>query len=183
MGSEMCIRDSSSSEYKAAALRKLKIDFEQIDPNINEALHANEQPREACQRLALSKARTVAENNPGAVIIGADQIGTCNQNILSKTRDKERAFAQILAMNGKLCYFLTAIAVAKNIGASGIHTELYNFPLCSVPKSLQKFCVKSISDWKQKYLSECDRCSRKKSCCGFFEWYDGSYKNIILKIV
>ena len=51
---------ASSSEYKAAALRKLKIDFEQIDPNINEALGADEHPREACQRLALSKARTVA---------------------------------------------------------------------------------------------------------------------------
>jgi His-Xaa-Ser system radical SAM maturase HxsC len=56
--------------------------------------------------------------------------------------------------------------------ASGIHTELYNFPLCSVPKELQKFCVKSISDWKQKYLPDCDKCSLKNSCCGFFEWYD-----------
>ena len=104
---------ASSSEYKAAALRKLKIDFEQIDPNINEALRADEHPREACQRLALSKARTVAENNPGAIIIGADQIGVCKQNILTKTGDKERAFAQILSMNGELCHFFTAIAVAK----------------------------------------------------------------------
>ena len=38
--------------------------------------------------------------------------------------DKERAFAQILSMNGKLCHFFTAIAVAKNNGASGVHTEL-----------------------------------------------------------
>ena len=115
---------ASSSEYKAAALRKLKIDFEQIDPSINEALRDGEHPREACQRLALSKARTVAESNPGAVIIGADQIGISNQNILSKTGDKERAVAQILSMNGKLCYFFTAIAVAKNNGASGVQTEV-----------------------------------------------------------
>ena len=115
---------ASSSEYKAAALRKLKIDFEQIDPNINEALRADEHPREACQRLALSKARTVAENNPGAIIIGADQIGVCKQNILTKTGDKERAFAQILSMNGELCHFFTAIAVAKSNGTSGVHTEL-----------------------------------------------------------
>ena len=115
---------ASSSEYKAAALRKLKIDFEQIDPNINEALRDGERPRDACQRLARSKARTVAENNPGAVIIGADQIGICRQNILAKTGDKERAVAQILSMNGELCHFFTAIAVAKNNGASGIHTEL-----------------------------------------------------------
>ena len=56
--------------------------------------------------------------------------------------------------------------------ASGIYTLLYNFPLCVVPPSLRTFCVKSISDWKQKYLSNCDGCSLKNSCCGFFEWYD-----------
>jgi His-Xaa-Ser system radical SAM maturase HxsC len=55
---------------------------------------------------------------------------------------------------------------------SGIYTELYNFPLCSVPSNLQRFCVKSISDWKQKYLAECSKCLSKNSCCGFFEWYD-----------
>ncbi len=115
---------ASRSEYKAAALRKLKIEFEQIDPSINEALRDGEHPREACQRLALSKAKTVAENNPGAIIIGADQIGICKQNILSKTGDKQRAVAQILSMNGELCHFFTAIAVAKNNGASGVHTEL-----------------------------------------------------------
>ena len=54
----------------------------------------------------------------------------------------------------------------------GIHIELYNFPLCTVPYHLRKFCVKSISDWKQKYLPNCDECSSKNSCCGFFEWYD-----------
>ena len=56
--------------------------------------------------------------------------------------------------------------------ASGIYTELYNFPLCAVPNILRKFCVRSISDWKQKYLSNCENCKSKSSCCGFFEWYD-----------
>ena len=115
---------ASSSKYKAAALRKLKIDFKQIDPNINEALRDGEHPREASQRLALSKAKTVAENNPGAVIIGTDQIGVCKQSILAKTGDKQRAVAQILSMNGELCHFFTALAVAKNNGAAGVHAEL-----------------------------------------------------------
>ena len=66
----------------------------------------------------------MAENNPGAIIIGADQIGVCKQNILTKTGDKERAFAQILSMNGELCHFFTAIAVAKSNGAWDVHTEL-----------------------------------------------------------
>ena len=115
---------ASSSDYKAAALSKLKIDFEQLDPDIDETIHDNEHPREACQRLALEKAKIVARKNPGALIIGADQIGICNQQILSKTGNKERAVAQILSMSGKLCHFFTAIAVAKNNGASGFETEI-----------------------------------------------------------
>ena len=67
--------------------------------------------------------------------------------------------------------------------SSGIHTELYNFPLCSVPKNLQKFCVKSISDWKQKYLSECNNCFLKKSCCGFFEWYNDHNGYSLIKAI
>ena len=67
--------------------------------------------------------------------------------------------------------------------ASGIYTELYNFPLCAVPPSLRKFCVKSISDWKQKYLSNCDDCSLKSSCCGFFEWYDRQEGYSLIKAI
>ena len=70
-----------------------------------------------------------------------------------------------------------AVLIAK---ASGIYTNLYNFPLCTVPTNIQNFCVKSISDWKQKFLSDCNICFQKNSCCGFFEWYDDNngYKSI-----
>ena len=149
---------ASSSEYKAAALSKLKIDFEQIDPNINEALRDDEQPREACQRLALSKAKTVAEKNPGAIIIGADQIGICKQSILAKTGDRQRAVAQILSMNGELCHFYTAIAVAKNNGVSGVHTEL----MCDTTKVQ----LRQLNDQEIQSYVELDN---PISCAGSFK--------------
>jgi len=64
--------------------------------------------------------------------------------------------------------------------ASGIHTQLYNFPLCSLPENLRKYSVKSISDWKQKFLPTCEPCYAKSLCCGFFEWYERQegYSNI-----
>ena len=70
-----------------------------------------------------------------------------------------------------------AVLIAK---ASGIYASLYNFPRCTVPPSIRYFCVNSISDWKQKFLSECITCSQKNSCCGFFEWYDknSGYKSV-----
>ena len=149
---------ASSSDYKAAALHKLKIDFEQVDPNIDEALHYSEHPREACQRLAVEKARIVADNNPGAVIIGADQIGICDQNVLAKTGDKERAVAQIHSMNGRLCHFFTAVALAKNNGASGVQTKV----MCDTTKVQ----LRKLNDREIKRYVELDN---PISCAGSFK--------------
>ncbi len=59
-----------------------------------------------------------------------------------------------------------------------INTKLYNFPKCTVPFEFQDLVLKSISDWKQKYLNECESCNEKINCCGFFEWYDKGYTNL-----
>lgn len=48
---------------------------------------------------------------------------------------------------------------------------LYNFPLCTVPMPYRDIAVRSISDWKQKFLPACDKCSMRGQCAGFFEWY------------
>lgn len=70
-----------------------------------------------------------------------------------------------------------ALMIAK---ACGINAQLFNFPICTVPKEYQALCVDSISDWKKRYLTACDSCSAKTTCCGFFEWYNESdgFKNI-----
>lgn len=58
------------------------------------------------------------------------------------------------------------IAEAMNYSRSqGIEALLYNFPLCTVPEGYRRFAPRTISDWKQRYLGECEGCS------GFFEWY------------
>ncbi len=57
----------------------------------------------------------------------------------------------------------------------GIPCHLYNIPLCTVPKSCRPYCVDSISDWKKKYLPECESCVEKVNCSGFFEWYNDKW--------
>lgn len=52
----------------------------------------------------------------------------------------------------------------------GIEVSLYNLPLCTLPRSLWPFAKRSISDWKQRYLSECEGCQVKDQCGGLFAW-------------
>ncbi len=51
---------------------------------------------------------------------------------------------------------------------AGIRTLIFNHPLCLVHPDVQHLTVKSISDWKNGYLTECELCERRDECGGFF---------------
>jgi His-Xaa-Ser system radical SAM maturase HxsC len=55
------------------------------------------------------------------------------------------------------------------LALSGMNAVIYNHQLCTIPKSLWPFTVKSISDWKNVYLPECDGCTQREECGGFFQ--------------
>jgi His-Xaa-Ser system radical SAM maturase HxsC len=46
--------------------------------------------------------------------------------------------------------------------------SIYNHQLCILDPSLIPFNCKSISDWKNEYMPECEECVRKNECGGFF---------------
>ena len=50
----------------------------------------------------------------------------------------------------------------------GIDTAFYNFPLCTVDRDMWSICSKSISDYKIRFLPQCDECSVKDACGGIF---------------
>ncbi|MDE6109465.1 MAG: His-Xaa-Ser system radical SAM maturase HxsC [Muribaculaceae bacterium] len=45
---------------------------------------------------------------------------------------------------------------------------IYNVPLCLLEPESRHHACRSISNWKQRYLPECDRCELKAVCCGLF---------------
>lgn len=49
-----------------------------------------------------------------------------------------------------------------------IPISIYNTPLCLIPESIRQYSKNSISDWKQDYLDQCNICSAKAECGGFF---------------
>lgn len=54
------------------------------------------------------------------------------------------------------------------LARSGMRVSIYNHPLCVVPEDVRGYAVKSISDWKNAYPSECEPCSKREECAGFF---------------
>lgn len=63
------------------------------------------------QRLALAKAKAVAEKTPNAIVIGSDQVADLNGMSLGKPGNFERAMLQLRQMSGQTVVFQTALAV------------------------------------------------------------------------
>lgn len=54
------------------------------------------------------------------------------------------------------------------LAAAGVNVSIYNLPLCVLDPSIRPFAVQSISDWKNAYVPECEGCSARGDCAGFF---------------
>lgn len=101
----------STSRYRRELLQRLQIPFEVASPEVNECPLPGESPRGLAQRLALVKARAVAQFFPRAVVIGADQVADLNGQPLGKPGTHDRAVAQLRQMRGQIVVFQTAVAV------------------------------------------------------------------------
>jgi His-Xaa-Ser system radical SAM maturase HxsC len=51
---------------------------------------------------------------------------------------------------------------------AGMRVSIYNHQLCLLDRDLWRFAVQSISDWKNEYIEECNHCSVREQCGGFF---------------
>lgn len=54
------------------------------------------------------------------------------------------------------------------LAAYRMNVSVYNHQLCLVNDDVLPYYRKSISDWKNEYVPECDGCARKSECGGFF---------------
>ena len=59
-------------------------------------------------------------------------------------------------------------AAVEAIHAAGLKPLIFNHQLCTLDHSLWPDARKSISDWKNIYMPECDGCGVRDQCGGFF---------------
>jgi septum formation protein len=101
----------STSAYRRELLERLRTPFTVESPHVDETPLPGEAPAALAQRLALAKARAVAQRHPGSVVIGSDQVADLDGQPLGKPGTHARAVAQLQLMRGKTVVFQTAVAV------------------------------------------------------------------------
>lgn len=104
---------ASTSRYRRELLQRLRLPFEVHAPHVDETPLPDESPAVLAQRLALAKAQAVAALQPGAIVIGSDQVAELDGQPIGKPGTHDRAVAQLRLMRGRRVTFQTAVAVVR----------------------------------------------------------------------
>lgn len=111
---------ASGSEIRARLLENAAIPFTRIVPRVDEetvksALVAESAPpRDIAAALAELKARKVSDKNPGAMVIGCDQVLDFQGRMLSKPDSPDTALAQLKEMRGQRHMLLSAAVICQD---------------------------------------------------------------------
>lgn len=103
---------ASTSPYRRELLARLRLPFEVRRPDVDETPMPGEAPEALAHRLAGLKAAAVAADEPGAWVIGSDQVAAFDGRLLGKPGDRATAIAQLRSMSGREVRFVTAVALA-----------------------------------------------------------------------
>ena len=102
---------ASTSPYRRELLGRLGLPFECARPDADETPLPGEAPDETAARLAVSKANAVKGAFPDALIIGSDQVASCDGRRLDKPGTHENATAQLTFLCGRSASFDTAVCL------------------------------------------------------------------------
>ncbi len=102
---------ASTSPFRRALLEKLRISFETLSPDVDEAPREGESPRALVARLSEAKACAGAKAYPDALIIGSDQVAVASEEVLGKPGNHEKACQQLAQLSGQRVEFLTGLCL------------------------------------------------------------------------
>ncbi len=147
---------ASTSSYRKALLDRLRLNFVTANPSIDETPLAGEPPEQLAKRLALAKAKAVADSYPDALIIGSDQVAVVQGQILGKPGTRDGAQAQLEAASGKNVCFLTSLCL--------YNSRSKNYQLGLIPFQVV------FRDLSQSQIRRYIELDNPLDCAGSFKW-------------
>jgi len=119
---------ASSSPYRQKLLQQLQLRFEAQSPEIDESPLPGESPVELVERLAIAKARAIADSCPDCLVIGSDQVAVHEDEIVGKPKDHADAVRQLQYASGKTITLYTGLALI-NSKTNAIQSEVVPFTI------------------------------------------------------
>ena len=109
---------ASGSPRRKQLLAESGFIFETLlpDENAEDMRLPNEYPEEYVRRLALQKAKSVADKVQCGIIIGCDTVVLCGETILEKPADREDARRMLQFLCGRVHQVLSGLCLIKKKG-------------------------------------------------------------------
>ncbi|MBI1324607.1 septum formation protein Maf [bacterium] len=117
---------ASTSLYRKALLTRLGLAVECVAPGVDEDSFKTKglSPQKLAEDLATAKARAVAGQNPGRIVIGGDQLLAFQGEVLGKPGSFENAVNQLLRLSAQTHELVTAMTVIGPDGEAHLHTDV-----------------------------------------------------------
>lgn len=167
---------ASSSPRRRELLEKYNVEPIVAKANIYEKINPNETVEQIAMALAFEKANQLVDRfSNGEIIIGADTIVACGDQILGKPKDEYEAFDMLKILSDKEHVVLTGICIIKANS---------NIKVIDYEKTVVKF--RKLSDKKIKSYIETKEYADKAGAYGIqglggvlVEWIKGCYFNVV----
>jgi septum formation protein len=131
---------ASGSPRRSEILNAVGWNFTKRVADIDESEIAGESPEAYVQRLAKTKAETVAAMEPGGIVLGADTTVVIDGAIIGKPVDLDAARRMIKLLSGNVHEVLTGVAVVAN-GSTNVGIERTKVEFAELSTSEIEFLV------------------------------------------
>lgn len=104
---------ASASPRRRELLVEAGYEFTVVRPEVDESVLEGEEARKCAERLALAKAKSVAEEYPDSLVIGADTVVDFQGEIIGKAGNEKEAEVIVRKLFSSPHKVITAIAVVR----------------------------------------------------------------------
>ena len=165
---------ATSSKNRELILKRMKVPFVAISPEISEVPKVNEEPKLITKRLSYEKAMFVKKSFRNDYILAADTIVYARRKVIDKTHIKDQAKLNLKALSGRRHRVFTGITFLQ------ADSKYFQYVCTSIVK-FRVLSEKDIDDYLS--LNEWKDCSGSYSIQGFAESFvemiSGSYSNVV----
>ncbi len=166
---------ASQSKGRNELMKRSGLPFTSMPSNYEEDHTISKNPEELVKKLALSKAREVANRVNNSIVIGADTMVLINGKLIGKPSNREEAFNQLKKILGKTHELITGLAVINTNTKKEVITS------CSTKITFRELSDEEINDYLNtvNYKQLAGSYMIDGPAMLFLEQIEGSYSNVI----
>ena len=164
---------ASASPRRKDLMKKAGYRFRIVPSNVPERTQSGLTHSQRVEALALKKAKAVAKQFPGDVVLGADTLVFINGHAVGKPRNARHAIRMLAELSGEWQQVITGVAVvwdggAKKIQGSAISRVKF--------KTLSKVEIEKTA---HKHLDKAGAYAVQEKGDGFVNQIKGDYDNVV----